>query len=490
MEDLSLHDILAIFRRRRMIFMLTAGSIFVATLLFTLSWSRYRATTTVQIEQSEISTSAVNGEDLTPQILADRRINQVQQKVMSTESLNKIIDALGLYPGSKKTMSAANRAKIMENSAHLDFITSNISNPAATQKESIDQLSAIAFTLSFSYNDPKLAKAGLDALVKAFIDEDANQRRTQNEKTTAFLDAELKRLEDTIKDQEKKIAEFKAKFGESGPSAVMFNQQASLNNSLNLQTIENQITTNQATIATLRVQLASADPYAPALDDTTKEGKMINSPKGQKKALQSQYATLIGRYGPQHPDVLKVRAQLEALNKEPANSTLVPSREADNPLYLQLSAQLAAAEGQQNGLLAQRASLKAQQDKYNRFVAENPLVEQQMSELSLDLDNAKKRYATLTEKKSAAAMRANLEAGGNSARLTIINPSTIPEGTTPSRKILLLAGTFFGILCGLAMVIVTEALSQAVRGANHLAGIVGVAPLVSVPHISVSPRHG
>ena len=480
MEDLSLHDILAIFRRRRSVFMLTASIIFAIALLFTLNWSRYRAVTTVQIEQADVASSALSAEETSSMGLADRRISQVQQKVMSVQSLNKIIDATGLYPGSEK-MSANARATIMRNSTKLNFISSDVSNPAASQKESVEQLSAIAFTLSFDYGDPKLAKEGLDVLVKAFIDEEANQRRTQSKKTSAFLNAELKALEKTIQDQEKKVANFKAKYGESGPSAVLFNQQASLNNSMNLQTVESRITANQATIATLRSQLASADPYAPALED----GKMVNSPKGQKKALQSQYAAMVGRYGPKHPDVLKTRAQLEALGSQPASRIFTGSREADNPIYLQLSAQLAAAQGEQSGLLEQRESLKAQQEKYSRFVAENPLVEQQMSQLSLDLESAKLRYAALTEKKSTAAMRANLEAGDSSTRLSIINPSIVPEGTVPGKKLLLLAGTCLAVLAGLAMVVITEAFSQSVRGANHLASIIGVAPLVSVPNISI-----
>lgn len=481
MEDLTLKDILVIFRRRRMAFLLTAGSIFLASLLFALNWSHYRATTTVQIEQADVAATAVDGETISPIGLADRRINQVQQKVMSVASLNKIIDSVGLYPETKKTLSADKRAKIMRNSTKLAFVSGDISNPLASQKESVEQLSAIAFTLSYSYSDPKLAKAGLDALVQAFIDQESAERRTQSEKTAQFLDLQMKALEKTIQNQEKKVAEFKAKFGESGPSAVMFNQQASLTNNLAIQTIEGQITTTQATIASLRSQLASADPYAPALED----GKMVNSPKGQKKALQSQYAAMIGRYGPQHPDVLKARAQLEALASQPDSRTFTGSREADNPIYLQLSAQLAAAKGELSGLTAQRSALRAQQDKYNQFVAQNPLVEQQMSALSIDLENAKKRYASLTEKKSAATMRASLEAGDSSAHLSIINPSTVPEGTTPGRKLLLSAGILLALVSGIMMVIITETMSQAVRGANHLARIAGVAPLVSVPHITI-----
>jgi succinoglycan biosynthesis transport protein ExoP len=480
MEDLSLYDIIAIFRRRRFVFALTFGAIFLTTALFAMQWSRYRAMVTVQIEQPYISSSVATMGDATDNVmgLADRRISQIQQKVTSIESLSEIIVRLNLYPKLNKQLSSDKLTEMMRNNIHLNFISSAISNPAAAQKESIEQLSAIAFTLHFDYSDPELTKLALDALVSRFIEEEANQRKTRSEETSAFLDTELSTLEQTIKEQESKIAEFKAQHGESGPNAMMFNQQASLSNNLNLQNIESQIGTTQATISTLAGQLAGTDPYAPTVED----GKMLNSPTSQLKALQAQYASLTGRYGPEHPDVVKVSEQIRALKAQRETSYRIAS-DADNPLYLQLSGQLSAARAQLSALMTQKATLKAQQEKYDRMLAENPGLEKEMSQLTLDLDNAKERYRSLKDKRLAADMKSKLESGKHSARLKVINPASIPESTTPARKLLLMAGLIFALIGGLGMVIIVEAFSQSVRGANHLAAIVGIAPLVSIPHI-------
>ena len=482
MEDLSLYDIVAIFRRRRFVFALTFGAIFLAAALFAMQWSRYRATVTVQIDQSYIPSSVATVGDANPADvmmgLADRRISQIQQKVTSIESLSEVIAKLNLYPSINKRLSADKLTEIMRNKIRLNFISSAISNPAAAQKESVEQLSAIAFTLSFDYNDPELTKLALNEIVALFIEEEAAQRKTRSEETSEFLKAELVTLAETIKEQESKVAAFKAKYGESGPTAMMFNQQASLTNNLNLQNIESQIGTTQATISTLGGQLAGTDPYAPTVED----GKVLNSPTSQLKALQAQYASLTGRYGAEHPDVMKVSEQIRALKAQKGGSRRFTG-DADNPLYLQLSGQLSAAKAQLSSLMTQKATLKTQQEKYDRMLAENPGLEKEMSQLTLDLDNAKERYRALKDKRLAADMKTKLESGKHSARLKVINPASTPEGTTPGRKLLLMAGFMLAFISGICMVVIVEAFSQSVRGANHLAAIVGVSPLVTVPHI-------
>ncbi|MFZ4541725.1 MAG: GumC family protein [Rickettsiales bacterium] len=486
MEDLSLDDILAVFRRRRVVFLLTFGAIFIAAVAFALTFSRYHATATVQIEQPYIAPSVTSvgpSQGDSSLGLADRRISQIQQKVTSTETLNKIAANLNLYPKFNKKVPPTTLAAIMRSKIKLYFISSDVANPAAVHKETVEQLSAIAFNVTFEYNDPKLTKQALDAIVKAFIDEEANQRLTQSKQTTEFLDDELTKLDATIKEQEARIAEFRAQYGESGPSATMFNQQASLTNAMNLQTVEQQLAAASANVAELKQQLAGVSPFT----SVTEDGKPLATGGSQLQSLQSQYAMLTARYGQQHPDVVKVKSQIDAINSStPENKLTTPkSFNADNPVYLQLQAQVSAAQAQYNSLAGQRAALRNQQAKFDSNIAKNPLVEKQMSQLTLDYESARERYSALKEKKLASEMQEKLATGQHSELLKVISPAAIPDSTNPKRSLIIIGGFLFALITGIAMVVLAEAFSQSVRGANHLASIVGVSPLVTVPHISL-----
>ena len=540
MEELSLNDIIEIFKRRKKYFFITAAVLFALSFAFAVHWSRYRSIATVQIEQSDISqnitaTENNNQNDMT-EALADQRISQVEQTVTSMDSLNAIIAKFNLYPAERQTTPAAVLATKMRNKIKLDFIGSTLSNPAEAQKASAAQLSAIAFTLSFDYNDPQITQQVTNDLVSRFLDEDLKLRHRQAQETSDFIGVQIASLEAAMADQGKKIADFKAENGESGPAALIFNQQAASTASLNLQTVQAQLTASEGTIGSLRSQLASVDPYSRVIAD----GQLVTTPAVQLKALQGQYATISSQYGPDHPDVVKLRHQIDALKTEigggdsadtgqlqaqikdvqtnlaaaqktegPENPDVISLQrqlkslqgmlsssrrssgaaqgtrhDADNPAYLQVVSQLQAAEEQHKSLLSQQSSLQAEQARYQRVLAQNPGTEQQLEVLSRDYDNEQLRYRELKEKKMAADMSEQLETGRKGQRLIVTIPPTLPLKTHPARVLIVAAGLLLSLLGGIVSVVLVEAGSTSIHSAHQVAHLTGASPLVMVPYIT------
>jgi uncharacterized protein involved in exopolysaccharide biosynthesis len=538
MEELSLADYLAIFKRRQKYFFLTFTVLEVAALIFALTWANYRSTATVEIEQPQIATDTalpvgVNPSDVM-ETIADLRIGKIEQKVTAPASLIEIVTKLDLYSGARRLIPMETIADRMRGKIKLDLIGSTVANPAAAQKVSAEQLSAIAFTLSFDYSDPRAAQQVTNELVTRFLDEDLKERRAQAEATSEFLDVQIATMETAMAEQEKKIADFQSQHGVSRPETLLFNQQAAATTVMSLQALDSQITTNEGTEGSLRAQLATVDPYSRVLA----EGQVLTTPAVQLKALEAQYTTLTAQYGPDHPDVVKVRHQIEALRKETGIATTDTSQleaqiadtktnlaaaektygpnhpdvtalkkqlekfedqlattkktaaapggikgDADNPAYLEFVAQLQSAEEQHKSLLAQREALQAQQAKYQEAVAQNPELEEQMAALSRDYENSQLRYRELKEKKMAADMDKQMVEERKGERLVVINPPELPLKTYPSRLLLLLGGFLFALAGGIGSVIAVQAVNQGVLGARHLTALVGVAPLVTVPHI-------
>ena len=539
MEELSLHDILAVLRRRRKYALAVAGIVFLAVSIVAVRWSSYRSMATVRIEQSDVSEAlaAPQGGSSVDMTLVDQRIGQIEQTVTAADSLGAIIDKYNLYPSARRTSSLPALAAKMSKKIKLDFIESTLSNPAAAQKASAEQLSAIAFTLSFEYSNPELAQQVTSELVRRFQQEDMQLRRHQAEETSAFLATQIAKLEETMAGQEKKIADFRAQHGESGPAALTFDEQAASSTYLALQSIDSEISANEGTEGKLRVQLATIDPYS----RVTADGQVLTTPAVQLKALKSQYAALSSQYGPGYPDVIKARHEIDALEAEQdatgadgqsedtaglqamiqdvqtnlaaAKATSGPDNpnvaalqhqlkklqarladahrgttgathgDADNPAYLQIEAQLRALEEQQKSLSAQRSTLFARQEKYQQAIAQNPVVEQQMSSLSRDYDNEQVRYRELKEKKMAADMSEELETRPNDQRLIVNVPPNLPTKTHPSKLMIMAGGAMLSVIAGLVAVVVAEAASQNMYGAHQLAQLAGAPPLVTIPYI-------
>ena len=539
MDDISLSDWLIIIKQKKVTFLLTFGLIFAASILGSLFWSNYRSTATIAIEQPQVSTdrttpAGMNAGD-SPEALADLRVNKIQQRVTSPSSLVDIITKLNLYPQARSHESLAGTAERMANKIKLNFINSVVANPAAAQKVSADQLSAIAFTLSYDDSDPQTAQAVTNELATRFLDEDLKDRRDQVDATSNFIQEQITTLENAMVEQEKKIADFEAANGASRPETLMFNQQAAANAALSLQTLDSQITANEGTQGSLRSQLAGIDPYSRVVAD----GQVLTTPAIQLKALQAQYTTLTAQYGPDHPDVVKVRHQIEALrtatggrgidtstlkakiedvktnldaarkNYGPDNPDVVALKrqldglqtqlsqadssngaaknlrqDADNPAYLELVAQLNSTEEQHKSLLAQRDKLTEQQEKYQKAILQNPALQQQMAALSRDYDNAQLRYRELKEKKMAADMDKKMIEEHHGQHLTMISPPRVPTSTQPPRILIVMAGFLFAVLGGFTAILIGQMTSRSISGPRQVEILLGVPPLICIPHIT------
>jgi polysaccharide biosynthesis transport protein len=537
MDEFELKDYLFILRRRKKYFIAVASVILLLSVVYAYRWSNYRSTATVEVAPSEISAgttipSGMNASEYN-ESLADSRISHIQQQVLSIGSLIEVITKFDLYPDTRKVAPVAAIAEGMFRKIKLELVNSSLAG-AGGQKASGGP-SAITFTLSFDYNNPLICQQVTNELVTRFLDEDLKERRKAAHETSIFLEGQIKALEASMVEQEKKIAEFRAANKDVQPESLTFNMQAAQSMMFNIQSIDAQITGNEGTQGTLRGQLATVDPYSRVVAN----GEMLTTPSIQLKALKAQYATLSAQYGPEHPDVIKIRHQIAALEKQVGSHTKSTAGElqakisdtrtnlaaakktygadhpdvkalqtqlaklesqlaaadknplamddirqdADNPSYLQIVAELKAAEEQYNSLMKQKDMLIAQQAKYQSAVAANPLAEQKLATLSRDYVNSQLRYRELKEKKMAADMSETIEQDRNGQRMIIVNPPELPLGTQPRRLLFVVGGLLLAVTAGLVSVAGAQIISQSVIGARHLESLIGVAPLVTVPHM-------
>lgn len=540
MDEFELKDYLSILRRRKKYFFGVFLVITLASVIFASRWSNYRSSATVEVAPSEISANTTRPAGISAndynESIADLRISHLQQKVMSTASLIEIITKFNLYPDARKATPMAEIADRMLGKIKLELVSSALANPSAAQKASADELSAIAFTLSFDYSNPLTAQQVANELVTRLLDEDLKDRRKSAHETSVFLDAQLKAMEVSLDEQEKKIAEYKKANGGLEPQLFIFNQQAAETILLTMQGVDSQLSTNEGTQGSLRAQIATTDPYTRVLAD----GQILTTPLIQLKALKGQYTTLSAQYGPDHPDVVKARHQIAALEKQVGVSNVGPEtaeiqskitdvrtnlaaakktygpdhpdvislehqltalqtkladleknplssdiikKDADNPAYLQLVEELKSSEEQYKSLMTQKDALLGQLAKYQNQISANPGVEQKLAALTRDYENSQLRYRELKEKKMTADMSETIEQERSGQRLIIINPPELPIRTQPTQKLFILAGLFLGVLGGLAAVAAAQFISQSVVGPHHLEALTGVAPLMIIPHI-------
>lgn len=477
-------EYLSVLKRWKYVFIIVFLSIATLTTLFALNWSEYSSSATVEIASPEINLNALESNETganSADVIADLQINRLKQTVLSTNSLAEIIASLGLYSDERQSASVTSLAQKMRNNIHFELIGSSLANSAAANKASAQQLSAIAFTVRFVYHDPVQAQKVVNELVTRFMDEDLKDRREIAEKTSFFLQSQMDELSKSLEEKEAEIAQFRSENGFVPSESLNFNQQASMSMTSGLMSLDSEMTANIGRIGALRAQLAQTDPYTQLIDE---EGQIIDTPGAQLRMLETRYASMTAQYGPKHPDVLKTARQINALRDGGnGNNRLADIRNADNPAYLEILAQIEAAQEQQSALRDQRDKMQERQDRYEQAIASNPEAEQRMASLTRDYENTIVLYRDLKAKKLASDINKTIEEGRVGRRLALINPAEVPQSTDPSRKALLAGGLLLALIGAVSSVTLLQLLNHSIIGPHHLKALTGAAPLVRLRRI-------
>ncbi len=538
MENVGLREYLAVLGRRKTAFFTTAFIIFAASIAFAYLWPpTYRAIGTIQIAQPDIPPDLTlpTGETVSDavQVFADQRIQQIQQKIVASANLVDIITKFNLYPDQRKIEPLQEVVLKMQKSIKLDLVSADLANPGAASKLTPGQLAAIAFTLSFDYREPLVAQQVANELITRFLDEDLKQRSQSSKAASDFIAVQAAQLEQQLAEQEKQLAKFRDQHAGGQPEDLPFNMQGAAQMSQNVDNMTQQLAALDQQRADMQGKLATTEPYA----TVASEGQPLTSPQTMLRALQFQYTTLLGRYGINHPDVVKLRRQIEALHAmdgsgtdtanigakvadlqgklavaeknygpnhpdvqslrrqiahlqnqkgllSPTNQDKLNVRDADNPDYVVLQYQLKSIDGQYKSMLEQRDVARAQYEHYQQLIAETPAVQREYAALSRDYDNAQLRYRELKEKKLSADMNQQMEQGRQGERLEVIDSPELPlRPHFPPQPIVLAIGFVLSIFGGLGGVQFREAMSGAVHGTQHLTELIGAPPLVAVPTI-------
>ncbi|MEJ2530030.1 MAG: lipopolysaccharide biosynthesis protein [Gammaproteobacteria bacterium] len=533
MEDIKgLGDYLSILGRRKKQLIIPAIIILVASALLAFGLpSIYQSKATILIEQQEIPVDLVRS---TVTSYAGERIQMISQRVMTTENLSKIIDSYGLYKDERKTTSMSILVEEMRKEISLEMISADVVDPRSGRPTT----ATIAFTLSFNNENPRTAQKVTSELVSLFLNANLERRTKSAIETSGFLSTESAKLEDKVAALEAKLAKFKERNINNLPEMQQLNLQLMGRSESELRDVEQQLRSLEERKVYLTSQLAQVDPNTETI---SADGRRILGSKDRLKALQSEYVTLASSYSPTHPDIIKMKKEIEALRKEVGSTdeaeelrmqikdlkakeatmrehysaehpdvkkvqrALAKAQQAlkeavknrkqqekdseiepDNPAYIQLQAQLEAAEGDIRSLRKTEAQLKEKLRDFEERLTKSPQVEREYRDLTRDYDNAMGKYKEVKAKQLEAELAEALERDNKGERFSLIEPPQLPEKPSkPNRLAILFLGFIFSLAGGVGTVAVTEAMSDAIKDTGGLMQITGEPPLITIPYIEV-----
>lgn len=527
-EVKTLGEYLQIFKRRKKQFLIPVIILSLLGLIIAFALPAvYRSTATVLIEQQEIPQDLVRS---TISTYADQRIEVMQQKVMTTTNLMRIIEKFGLYQDDLQKKTREEVIDAMREDIGMEPLSAEVVDPRTGRPGS----ATIAFSLYFDHPSPELAQKVANELVSLYLNENLKTRSKNAKEASLFLLDESNRLGKKMNELEAKLAEFKQGNMEKLPELVQFNIQLMDRAEGQLLDVDRQIQAvkerkiyleselsrlepnatlysssgerilgKESRLKTLQAELISMSArYSDDHPDVLKMKKEINALEKelglstdkpelmlQLKKLETEYMTVRGKYSDAHPDVVKTRQAIEKLKSEikhlPDDAVKnVSATEPDNPAYIQLQAQLEAAEADLGSFYEQRDAMTKRIREYENRITSSPKIEQDYRAITRDYDNTIAKYQEVKAKLMEARLSEELEKERKGERFTLIEPPLLPEiPNSPNRIMIIILGLILSFGVGLAIIAILESMDDSIRGVKSMESIFGSAPLATIPYI-------
>jgi len=395
----------------------------------------------------------------------------------------------------------------------------------------------IAFSVSFQHRSPQVAAAVANELTSLYLRENIETRKQQAEGTADFLAGEATRLGAQVTELEQKLADFKTRNENSLPEYAQLNVQLAARTQDDLRDVESRIRALDQQIVFYASQLAQINPTSTLYGDT---GQRVLGTKDQLKMLQTQYAAATALYSDSHPDVIRLKSQIEGLEQELGTqssyrdtqreldqaradlaaasqtrtaehpdverltrkvalleeqlknapqtpATPVRGEQPDNPAYIQIQANSEAARTERASLMTQREQLRARLAELEQRSAETPMIERDYDALTNDLESARKKHLEVQQKQMEAQLASNLETERKGERFTLIEPPVEPQKpVSPNRPLILALGAILAVAAAIGLMRLLESLDTRIRGREDIIALVSVPPLAVIPWVDLA----
>jgi len=447
----------------------------------------------------------------------EERIASIRQMVLSGVELKKVMDEFGLYREARK-------ARFEEEI--LEMMRKNISITLESVGSVSNNKRTAAFRIGYQGSDPAMVMRVANRLTDLYVEENLKTREGQAEGTSVFLDTQLAEAKTRLDELEAAVSAYKLQHNGELPQ-----QEQSLASALSrLQTeleanrdainraqqtrviLEGNLNAMEVTLGAQTRAWEQATRLAADADESFSLPGQPPATAKQKKtseALEEQLTVLRGRYSENHPDVIRLKADIEKVKRIEAErlaassadetETLQPgagatrkapparepaefahTREQINTLKVQINGSDKELEDRK----AEQARILKDLDQYQRRLERLPVREQEMARITRDYEMSKENYKSLLDKKMAAEMSLNMERRQQSERFIVLDRAQLPgKPIKPKRPVLYAGGSVAALLVALILGFVVELRHNVLLGEWELPA--GTPVLARLPYIEI-----
>ena len=469
----SLGDYAGLLRRRwRYPVLMIPGALLVAVFIAYILPAQYRSTSTIMLEPASLPSNMVQSMLPSPvnmdkgqTLTAEQQLELTRRRVMSKDSLLELVKEVDPYPNDKK-MTLEEKASTIANDMDFESV-----DPVTFSK----LVTSTTFNIYYDNPSPRIAREVNSKLAELFLTYNQRTRAEQAADAYRFLQTQSQELEKQMIEMEKKLAQFKAQYGDALPDAQGRNLVGIDRAQRDLFDTERDVRSAEAEESLLSLQLKDTSPSLTA---------SVSDWRTELAKLRVELAAAEQKYTPEHPDVRRLRRAIADMAATGAAGDAAVIAKPDNPEYLRVDSQLKAKQRELAALRSTAAHLRSQLYGYEKNLSTAPNVEREYLQLSREYTASQSRYTDLQNKMKQAALSETLESQARGERFAMIRPSTTPSmPNSPNRIGIILVGLVLGTGLAVLLAVLRDASDPTVRGIEDLQDAFDVTPVGTVPRM-------
>lgn len=437
--------------RRRWIWMLlvTLLGVVASGVAYRLWTPTYTAAAMVLITSQQIPRDFVRS---TVQESTIANMNAMIGEVQSTEKLGAVLDEHDPFPelhDRKPRIEIINRLR------------SGISIAPDSGQARGRQDTSLIYRVGYEHTDSEKAANVANALARLFVEASTARRHQQAREATRFLQRELERDEAELREQSRRVAEFRREHRGELPEEM----------DVNLKKLE--------FLSGERSDIVDGIAEAEERIEALRGGEGIERTRNEVllEDLRGRLAAELAVHTDEHPNVTSLErrvAQLEArVAAERAGGRALPA-EVQRPIE--------AHEREIERLAKNLESVEAELRETRARVDRTPAVGEQLSALVQKEDVLREDYLGSLRKVQEAERAESLEASQQAAQASILDPARPPGAPQIPAWMVLVGGIGASIVLGLAVGVLLELVDPVIVSAEQLDSVSQKTVLGAIPH--------
>ena len=473
-RELTVEDYINIARRRWPIIAVLAivgGGVGVGATKFLAK--RYTSETLVLVEQPNISGMAqVVSSD------TSERFASMQQQILSRSRLEPVIRQLSLYGEDVNQLPMEDLVGRLRKAIDV----TPIQPMAQTRAQGLP-----GFTIGVTFNDASLAQQICSTVTSMFMEENLKIQQDKARLATDFLVTQLEVAKAKLDEQDSRLAAFQRSHLGSLPDdrSTNLNVLGGLASQLDATTQALSRTQQDKTFAesSLSQQLAAWQ--------ATLDGHNPETYEQQVTTLEAQLTALRSKYTDAHPDVAKLKRDLETARKlaeanQRGTAVEKPANRLTEPSQIQaLRAQIRQYEAGIEDMTAQQAEIRRRIATYQVRIESTPAVEQESKELTRDYQTAVEGYNDLLKRRDQAQMASALQQQQQGEQFRVLDPASLPNKPSfPDPLKFGVGGLGGGFACAFGIIFLLEMRDTSVRTDRDIEALIHLPVLAVVPTLA------